>query len=144
MLDTGSANVQRWTLVLPASNTCRWLTVILKCRFCFARFFSRFVASLACCNPNACYPPLCFDFAPCFASFCALYLVFRVLHRFSAPLHDFLHPFALLSTLCIVSRASHGFPHFYTIFRACFALSLACRLHCLVLPPFCFLACICI
>ena len=133
-----------WTQALPASNACRWLTAVLKHRFCFVRRFLHFIASLACCNPNACCPPLCFDFTPRFASFCALYLVFRVLHRFSAPLHDFLHPFALLSALCIVSRTSHGFLHFYTVFRTCFALSLACRLHCLVSPLFCFLTCICI
>ena len=112
VLDASNASVQRWTLVLPASNACRWLTVVLKRRFCFARRFLRFIASLACCNPYACCPTLCFSFAPRFASFSVFSIVFRVLHRFSVPLHSFPRPFASFFALRLVFRASHCFPHF--------------------------------
>ena len=96
VLDAGSPSVQRWTLVMPASNACRWLTAILKCRFRFVRRFLHFIASLACSSPNTCCPPLCFEFAPRLASFSVLCPVFCIFHRFSlfcmvshAPLHRF-------------------------------------------------------
>ena len=144
VLDVGSPSVQRWKLVLPVSNACRWLTAALKCRFYFVRRFSRFIASLACSNPNACYPPLCFDFTPHFASFSVLCPIFRILHRlslfcivFRTPLHRFLL-LASFSVPCFI------FLNFHIVFRTCFTLLLACRSHCLVFPPFCFIACICI
>ena len=116
-----------WTLVFLASNACRWLTAVLKRRFHFIRRFLRFIASLACCNPNACCPPLCFDFAPRFASFSALCPVFCILHCFPAPLHGFPHPFALLSAFCIVLRIlqyfSHHFPCLFC-FIACMSPAL--------------------
>ena len=111
VLDTSNASVQRWTLVLPTSNAYRWLTVILKQRFCFARRFSCFITSLAHCNPYACCPPLCFGLAPSFASFSTLCPVFRVLHRFPLYCIVFRAPFASFSVPCIVFRISHRFLH---------------------------------
>ena len=125
VLDVGSPSVQRWTLVLPASNACRWLIAILKRRFRFARRFPHFFVSLACCNPHPCCPTICFGFVPRFVAFSALCPIFRVLHRFSAPLHGFPCPFASFSALCLVFRASHCFPHF-TPFSAS---TLLYRLH---------------
>ena len=127
VLDASNTSVQRWTLVLPASNTCRWLTVVLKRRFRFIRRFSRFIASLACCNPNVCYPPLCFDFTPRFASFsAALCIAFRLLHHFPclALFSTFSHCFPHL--LCFIARMSPALLGFPTV--------LLSRLHLLLGP----------
>jgi hypothetical protein len=79
---------------------------------------------------HACCPPLCFDFAPRFASFSALCPVSCISHCFPAPLHGFLHPFELLFAFCIVLRALQYFPHFshrfprLLYFIACMLLAL--------------------
>ena len=125
MLNASNASVQCWMLVLPASNTCRWLTAILKHRFRFVCCFPHFFASLACYNPDAYCPSLCFDFASCFASFFVLCPVFCVLHHFSlhcmvfrVPLHCFL-PFASFSVPCTI----------FCIFAPFSAPALLYRLH---------------
>ena len=144
VLDAGSPSVQCWTLVLPASNACRRLTAALKCRFYFVCRFSRFIASLACSNPNACYPPLCFDFAPRFPSFSVLCPVFYILHRLSLFCMVFrtsLHRFPLLASFSVPCFI---FLNFRIVFHTYFTLLLACHSHCLVFLPFCFIACICI
>ena len=96
--------------------------------------FSTFFASLACCDPYACCPPLCFGFAPCFASFSVLCPIFRILHRFSAPLHGFSHPFALLSAFCIVFCALHCFLHFSHRFPHLFCFIVCMSLELLGFP----------
>ena len=88
--------------------------------------------------------PLCMLPIPLFWFCTPLCPIFRVLHRFLLHCIVFHAPFASLSAFCIVFRALHCFLHFRTIFSIYFALSLACRLHCLVFLQFCFLACICI
>ena len=131
VLDASSARVQRWTLVFPASNTCKWLTAVLKCRFCFAHLFLRFIASLACCKPNACCPPLCSDFAPCFASFFTLCPVFCIFALFFCSSAWFsrttLHRFPLLasfSTPCFIFLYFRiVYPHLF-YFIACKSLVL--------------------
>ena len=124
VLDAGSPSVQRWTLVFPASNACRWLTTVLKRRFRFVHRFLCFITSLACCNPNACCPPLCFDFAPCFPSFSVGRPVFRVLHLFRS--------FAWFSApLCIAFRLLHRFTRFVVFPAFSAPFSVPVLLYCL-------------
>ena len=54
VLDTLCACVQHWTQVIAASNTYRWLNVVLNCRFGFARRFPCFISSDTCFDTYAC------------------------------------------------------------------------------------------
>ena len=129
----GRQQCQRPTLdaEVAASNACNWLNLILKCRFCFACRFPRFIASYACYNTRArCLPP-CFDLAPrlpCFpVVFASDSLSLSLLHI--ARLHRF-------PCLYNVSRAC-------TIFCTAFASFSALFSYCLhhFLRPLWFIPC---
>ena len=152
-----SSSSRCWTPVMLASNVghhcCQRLTLVvgwsevLKHWLDFIRRFPRFIAFVCTATPMHATWALfwfctsllhCFPCLHCFLFLCIDFYAFAL---FSAPLHRSPCPCIVFCTLAPFSMPLHHFPRPCIVFRALtsfsvptFALSLACRLHCLVFP----------